>query len=246
MRGVNWRIIVAGLLCSVPASVFAQSDDATAEDLGPSELADFRATRIRFENRMDEWSKDTVGYVDLREQDAREKVREGYDLLIRSLEGQEAERRANAINQFETFLAQYSNAEYASHVRFRLAELYFEEASEQWLTASTEYFEKLEGDLSIEELESIGEEPRVDLSKSVNLYWEIVEHNRGLSLEQRYERLDAVYLMLGFCFMDSNSAQKNAQGARDVFGELIEVFPDSDLSDRAHLFLGNFFNFFHL
>ncbi len=206
-----------------------------------TEVEAFRETSERFAGRMEEIAKDTSEFVVFREAEEKAHVENRYREPMNALETQQAEQRLLAQGRFESFLVTYPSSPGSNHVRFRLAELYFEDATEQWQQASAAYFAKLEDpNLSIEEAESLGEAPKRDLGRSIALYDQIIASNRGLPVEQRYEYLDGTYLMLGFVYNDVNALQYDEEKAKATFTELISVSPNSELADRSHLFLGNF------
>ena len=207
----------------------------------PKEVEALHAVHARFTARVDEFKSDTRAFIGAREKAERDRLVLGYDSLLDELTELESNQRVLAIERFEDFLSRHGDESYASHVRLRLAELYFEDASEDWLIRSREYFRLAErGDLSLEEQEMLGEEPKINLARSVALYQRIVDDNRDLPAEEQYANLDAVYYMLGFSFMEVQSAQFNEVAARDVFEELVGVRSHSEFADGGHLFLGNF------
>ena len=234
-------LIAVLALCSQPAYAGRAGD--TVEGPVPEEVDSFRKARERFSERMTELDGDTRRYVDFREGEERSKLTGSYDALISSLEEDERGHRLLAVERFERFLERYPDAPYASHVRFRLADLYFEVATENWL-AEFEAFEEVMNDpnASLEDLERMEEqgEPKRDLGPSIALYEQIIADNLGRSDDERYERLDGTFVMLGFCYQDANAIQYDPTKAREAFANLIEALPDSELADRSHLFLGNY------
>lgn len=250
-----------------PSLAFAQASDRI-EGPVPEELQAFKEASARFVDRATEMRDDTREYVAYREELERRKLTAGYDQMLENLAELERNQRDLAIRRFEEFLDKYPSTPYSSHVRFRLADLYFEVENENWLERSRRYFERLnDTDLTLEEAEQLEAEgePRLDLSRAVALYKRIIEDNQDLPAGERYERLDGVYLMLGFVYAEENAAlpsadypARNESGdpfdptsfedvserksllAKATFRQLIERMPESELADRAHLFLGNF------
>ena len=227
-------VLIIALLLGGPA--WAQSADVV-EAVPPEEVEAFRKARDRFAVRMKELDDDTLAFVDLRESEERERLVGGYDAMLVNLETEANNRRLLAMERFQDFLERYPDAAYGSHVRFRLADLLFEDASEAFLLASDTYFSALNSD-DLEVLESLVE-PKMDLSGPIALYEKILSDNLPLPQEQRYERLDGVFLMLGFCYNDDNSLQQDQDRAMATFQQLVDELPESDLADRSHLFLGN-------
>ncbi len=237
--------VVLALAIASPAFASRASDTTAANIQGadPEELDAFRKTHERFIDRMKEMDRDTRSYVDLRESEERGKLVGSYDALISSMEEDERAQRILAIERFERFLERYPDAEYSSHVRFRLADLLFEQATEDWY-AAFESYDKVMNDpnASLEDLEAMEEQgaPLRDLARPVALYEKIIADNKDLPESEQYEGLDSTYVMLGFVYNDQNSRQYAPEKARIAFADLILNVPGSDLVDRSHLFLGNF------
>ncbi|MBW2252960.1 MAG: tetratricopeptide repeat protein [Deltaproteobacteria bacterium] len=233
-------LMIAIALCAW-AVAWAQEEPAVDDQLTgpiPEEVEAFKATQARFAARMAELEQDTRTFVDLRESEERARLSAGYDDLLTSLVDLEASHRALAIEEMEGFLKRYPDARYSSHVRFRLADFYFEEAKDAWLEAAQAYA-MLEEELGFERMDELPPMPTIDLQKAIDLYQRIVADNRDLPRESQYEPLDAVFYMLGFSYNEPNSAQKDEALARQAFEDLVAARPDSDLAEPAHLFLGN-------
>jgi TolA-binding protein len=211
----------------------------------PDEVSKFREVSERFHERMSEFEDETIKFIDLREAEEREKLREGYDLVIEKLEGKEKDYRDLVVERFEEFLKRYPDVPYSSHVRFRLADLYFEIASEDWLERSEAYYARVEDleaadDLeALEELDAL-EQPMIELATVIALYERIVADNKGMEDDERYDHLDGAYYMLGFCYYEPSARSYDPFKAADIYRELIAEMPESPLADQAHLLLGNF------
>lgn len=206
----------------------------------PQDVKFFKEAQARFSDRMKELEADTRAYIDERAKQENEKIAAGYDAAIKTLDVDVAERRALAIERFEQFLLKYPDVAYASHVRFRLADLYWEDARESWLAASSAYYVLEEKAIADNTPDLIPEMPMMDLAAPVALYERIIADNATLPREKQYEFLDGTYYSLGFVYAEENSAQYDDGLARQQFRELIRVRPDSALADDAHLNLGNF------
>lgn len=206
----------------------------------PAEIAAFKAAQERFGARMKELEADTREFLDEREKLERDKLSAGYDVAIDALDEEVRGQRVLAIERFEQFLQRYPDTPYASHIRFRLADLYWEQAKEQWLALSADYFALEEQMIAEHREDELPPEPIMDLAGPVALYERIIADNRGLPKEQRYEYLDGALYSLAFVFKESNAAQYDEDRARQTFLDLLAIAPDSALADDAHLNLGNF------
>ncbi len=233
------RLLALLALVAMP-SAWAQPVADRVDGAIPDEVEAFRQARERFTDRMRELNGDTHRYVDFREAEETEKLIGGYDALISRMELRDSDQRDLAILRFDTFLTKYPDLDYADHIRFRLADLYFEQATEDWISQYLDYENKLDNESTpIEVLEALVE-PQRDLSKALALYLKIIEGNKSLPTEQQYEKLDGTYVMLGFVYNDENSIQYDPALAKQAFSDLILFVPGSELADRSHLFMGNF------
>ncbi len=225
---------------AAPGPEAPQKSEVVAIVRDPQDVKFFKEAQARFDLRMKELEADTRAYIDERAKQETEKISAGYDGAIKALDLDVAERRALAIERFEQFLLKYPDAPYASHVRFRLADLYWGEARESWLAASTAYYAIEEKAIAENTPELIPEMPQMDLARPVALYQRIIADNATLPRDKQYEFLDGTYYSLGFVYAEENSAQYDDALARQQFREMIRVRPDSTLADEAHLNLGTF------
>lgn len=237
----------APLWLSLLAAPSAFAGDTERAEPVQADVEAMRAAQARLEARSEEFVRDTQEFVDRRELDEKRRLAQGYDAKLSALQEAERAQRVLAIEKFESFLQRHDASEYSSHVRFRLAELYFDEARDAWFHAYETYdqrisaweaatdAQKLDG-----EVEDPGDPPLVDLARCVPLYERIIEDNRKLPAEKRYEYLDATYYALAFAYSDDKVAQHDPDRAKVVFDELIAAFPESDLADGARMFRGNY------
>jgi TolA-binding protein len=216
------------------------SNDASADGGSESvDAEDYRSIESRYTDRMTELDADTRRFLSLREDEERGKLVSGYDQLISTLSEMEDDNRLLTRERMQAFLEQYPDTTYASHVRFRLADLLYVGAKTEWLRTSEEY-SVLEAQLIDEERwEEIPPQPMVDLGPTIELYQRIIRDNVELPSEQQYEHLDGAFYMLGFSYNESTSAQRDEDLAKQAFLDLIRVSPESELVDAAQLFLGN-------
>jgi TolA-binding protein len=226
------------------APVVRAQDDGVAESGAEiadirADLLDYHATEERFRTRMSELDGDTRRFFTVREEEERVKLTAGYDQLIDTLSDMEQDNRVLTRERMEYFLQTYPNAIYASHVRFRLADLLFVAAKLEWEQAMAEYA-AIEGRLIEEERwDEIPPEPKTNLQPAIDLYLRIIADNKDKPASEQYENLDGAYYMLGFCLFEATSGQRDESAASRAFVELTTETPDSPLVDAARLFLGN-------
>ncbi|MCP4921983.1 MAG: tetratricopeptide repeat protein [Proteobacteria bacterium] len=231
--------VLLAALTSAP--VLAQDEVAPVERVTgaiPSEVEAYEQSLERFRDRMNEFALDARSIVDQMEREEREKITLGYQLAIDELTGQEDSLRDLSITRFEYFLQKYPNSEYTPHVMFRLAELYFELANEEWSVAVTEY-SILEASTPEDQQWNLPPEPARDYSKSIALYEQM------LSDHGDYEYIDGAYYMLGYCYNEPLSQQNMEDPfaafdkAQGYFKTLVTEYPDSLFAVDGNFILGD-------
>ena len=121
-------------------------------------------------------------------------IKTKYEPLIALSEREERDRRLDAIAMFEAFLMKYpSDARWTPDAMFRLAELYYEKSSDEFLAAQEAFQLALDSPTP-----PTGEPPRPDYEKTISLY------RRMLTEFPNYRLLDAAYYLLGFCLSEMN------------------------------------------
>ena len=184
-------------------------------------------------------------------------IRGKYEPQITLNEQEEKQRRMDAIAMFESFLQKYPNDKrWTPDAMFRLAELYFEKSSEEFLTATEAYQKLLDSPTP-----PAAAAPMADYTRTIDLY------RRLLVDFPNYRFLDAAYYLLGFCHsemgqepeakqvllaltcsnkyrpldpppppakVDLNvAATTNGRALRDVYGDCKPVRPDSKFLPEA-------------
>lgn len=121
--------------------------------------------------------------------DKMKAIRAKYEPLIAINEKEEKERRLDAIAVLEAFLRKYpSDKKWTPDVMFRLAELYYEKSSEEFLATQEQYQKLLDSPTP-----PTAPPPKADYTNTVNLYRKL------LTEFPNYRLLDATYYLLGFC-----------------------------------------------
>ena len=240
---------VAALLALLwPASpvAFAQEagapsgDAAAAAELvdgrdAPQELESYQDTVSRFSDRMGEFEADARAWVRFREAEERASLDENYGALIDELDDDDRVLRATAARRFEAFLDKYPGASHSAHVMFRLAELYFEDAEEDFITADAEFRRAMDSLAEDADLDSIPEEPSKDYRKSARLYRQIIANHPD------YQYIDGCYYMLGYVLSQPASVLYDEGKGLEAFRDLVTQYPESQFAAYAHLRIGEYY-----
>ena len=221
-----------------------EGDDLDAQDEAPvaqgdgSEAAEdtdldaFRATHERYKDRVAEFAGEVSRIIARQYDEEVAELREGYERLVGKADLEERMLREKAIEAHEKFIKEHPESDYTARRMFRLAELYFEVADEQFLADNEEY-DRL-GDLFDQgKLEYLPEPPEKDYRKSIALYKKIIKRFPD------YGDLGAVYYMLGYTYSDESSRSEDPEKARTTYEELIANVPDSTYRAQAFVRLAD-------
>lgn len=154
-----------------------------------------------------------------------------YDKAIEELEEQERSRRLEAIARFEAFIEKYpSDPVYTPDAMFRLAELYFEKSSDDYLLASRAYEEEL---LAFDEGRRTTEPdpPLPNYEQTVNLHREL------LRKFPNYRLADGARYLLGYAY----SEQEQVDEALLAYQELVARHPESDFLPEVWTRIGEIY-----
>ncbi len=157
-------------------------------------------------------------------------VNERFDSKIRANEAVERQYRVDAIASFEGFLERYPNEpRYTPDAMFRLAELEFEKANDDFLVADEEYQDQM----ALYEAGKIADppaDPVRDYGRTIALFRQLIADWPD------YRLLDGAYYLLAYCELQMG----NEQEARRLFAELIVQRPESEFIPEAWIRIGEF------
>lgn len=193
---------VALALAFAPAGALAGGGATTGGIIKPGvRYSDEEKTEIKEMERLvadfEQASKDfraTVGAIVKRAYDEeRAKVKDRYDEAIKKEEKDERSRRLAAITLYEDFLRRHpADPKWTPDVIYRLAELYFEKANDEYLVAMEQY------DLAMRDYEAKKAAqppaaPRQDYQASIDLYLRLTREFPA------YRFLDGALYLMGYC-----------------------------------------------
>jgi tetratricopeptide (TPR) repeat protein len=245
------------LLLPVSTAVWAQQGQDAADEPQilverltgpiPEHVAEFDQVHDRYVTRMGEFQDDAREYVELIEKQKRRQIVDGYGRIIAGLRDDEEALRTLAKARFEDFLGKYPRSEASPHVMFRLAELYYEDAENNFLVADSNYNDRLieydeviqqmlaDGLADGEELPDPPEPAKKDYSKALALYDGIADSYPG------YESIDGVYYMLGYCLTEENAKYPDNERGLEAMKAVVRDFPASDFINDASMRLGEYY-----
>lgn len=169
------------------------------------EIQDLNKDLEWFKKATDSFQGTVNGIVKREYEKRRRGLLDDYGQKISKEEAEERSRRLAAITLFEDFLRRYPNDKrWTPDVIFRLAELYFEKASDEYNQA-TEEFEKLRDKFDRGELAGAPNPPRQDYSQTIEL------HRKLIREFPQYRLVDGAYYLLGYCLSEMGELEKGNQ-----------------------------------
>lgn len=229
-------LLVGGIATSASAQPSAARSAQSAETrslpnaphLDPEIAAAYeQAMRVYAEEVAD--YRETVGQIVNAEYRSRRARIDGYfQSEVELLRVEERARRGRAIEEFEQFLARFPNHPHHSpDVLFRLAELHYEKAEDDYILADFSY-EELRRQYEQGIIPELPEEPDKDFSTTIALFERLVRDFPD------YRQVDGAWYLLAICHLQMFDNHL----ALDAFKTLVYNYPDSDFSQEAYLRIG--------
>lgn len=181
------------------------------------ELKRLEAELLYYQAGAESFDADMRNLIRIKYNQQKDLLAAQYDRAISDLEDQERSRRMEAIARFEEFLKKYPNDPiYTPDAMFRLAELYYERSSDEYLQRSRGYEAELEAfETGARETEPPPPEPSFE--KTIGLHRDLLARFPG------YRLADAARYLLGYCYGEQGQTQE----ALASYLELTEKHPNS-------------------
>lgn len=190
------------VLLGVSVGQGAASAAASARPVDPRMLEEFAQDAARYAEAVKGYREAASAVIKQTHQRRMDEIRGKYEPQIALNENEEKQRRLDAIAMFEAFLRKHPNDKrWTPDAMFRLAELYYEKAAEEFLAATETYQKALDSDTP-----PTTEPPLPNYNPTIDLY------RRMLVDFPNYRLLDAAYYLLGF----SHSEMGQEPEARQV------------------------------
>lgn len=191
------KVVAAVLAGGLAATSHAAPNTPPGEPLDRAkELESIKEQIQHFEEASRDY-KQTVNHVVQREYiEKRKKLMAKYQAQLDAEEREEKSRRGAAIALFEAFLAKYRNDDrWTPDAMFRLAELYFEKANDEYLTATAQ-------------ASASGAQVMPDYQKTIDLYRELITQFPS------YRLVDGAIYLMGWCLGEMGKERESLQAMR--------------------------------
>ena len=210
MRGLGLTRLVGGAVTLLALALLPGAASAAGKSRAvprPAALPDAKVLdelaqdMTRFAEEVKGYRSSASGIIKRTYAQKVDAIRAKYEPQITGHEKGEKQRRKDAIAVLEGFLRKYpSDRKWTPDVMFRLAELYYEKAADDFLAAQETYQKALDSDHP-----PTTPSPKPDYAATVDLY-------RHLLVEfPNYRLLDATYYLLGFCLGEMGQEAEGKQ-----------------------------------
>ncbi len=153
-----------------------------------------------------------------------------FEQAIRDLEVLERNEREAAITRFEEFLSRYpDDAEFTPDAMFRLAELYYEKANDDYELATEAHRELAKK--AVAEGREPPPEPAKSYAPSIALYQQLITGFPD------YRFIHGMHYLLAYCLAEMGQGEE----AKIAYRTLIQKYPDSPFVAEAWVRLGDWY-----
>ena len=195
-----------------------------------AELPAFEAALSVFEGQMEDYRTTISNIVETEYTRRRSAIGELYNSQIDELRIQERESRLEAVADFERFLDRYPNdPQYTPDVVFRLAELHYELALDNYRLQDDEYA-RLVARYEAGIIPEMPDVPAYDFTRSIQLFDRLIERFPD------YRQLAGAYYLAAMC----HSEMGNVRIAQNYFTTLVEQYPQSEFAQESWVRIGEY------
>ncbi len=195
-----------------------------------AELQTFQKAFGRYATEITDYQVTVDSIIDAEYKRKVAQINGFYDVKIQANEAVERAYRVDAIAAFEDFLSRYpADKRYTPDAMFRLAELYFEKANDDFLIADDDFREQLAA-FEAGELADPPADPIRDYVGTIGTFEKLIAEWPD------YRLLDGAIYLLAFCELQMGRDQE----ARDLFAKLIVERPDSKFVPEAWIRIGEY------
>lgn len=158
------------------------------------------------------------------------KINENFESPIENLTMLEGANRDRSVELFEGYLKKYPKSDYIPDVLYRLAQLYFEKDSNEYIK-DQERYQKLYEDFKSGRVGTLPLEPKIDYSNTINAVKVLNKKYPD------YKFRDMALYLLGYAYFEQGDVDITAE----VFEQLADEYPNSNKLPEIYTRLGEFY-----
>lgn len=234
------QVEATGEAANEPAATESAATDVdapeVADDADPAAVARAEALR-EYQEAYKHYSAEMDGYkatvdsiVEAEYNRRVAQVNAGYSSKISTLDAVEQRRRNEAIAAFEEYIRRYPRTPgYTPDALFRLAELHFEKANADYLSADEAYQSEMQAYEDGERADPPAL-PSRDFTQTAMLFQRLVDDWPD------YEQVDGALYLLAYTKLQSNEEE----AARDLLMTLVDKYPESRFVPESWVRIGEY------
>ncbi len=223
--------------CQDGSPLAARARGGSVHRIEAKPLVNEEQARGELEQAVEKWEEEgKIFRADVRQlvqsqfDERRRFLSDNYEQAIRDLEVLERNEREAAITRFEEFLSRYpDDPEFTPDAMFRLAELYYEKANDDYELATEAHREIAKK--AVAEGRDPPPEPVKSYAPSIALYQQLIT---GFP---KYRFIHGMYYLLAYCLAEMGQGEE----AKVAYRTLIERYPDSPFVAEAWVRLGDWY-----
>lgn len=237
------------LMCVfAPGNLLAQQSEDNAEksEATPIEIEegdyplaakDVAAAVKRFTKRASEFQSDIAGTVEENFEHRDKVIDRKYEAELARFEKQEMSVILSAIEKFESFVKRFpKEKQYTPDAMFRLAELYYQKARQEFNQNREQRIAEYEKQLDMFDEGLIDDEPK---APHPDFFYSLKYYNIITRDFPNYRYIGDVYYLMAYCYQEEG----NLPRVRRAFEDLIASRPDSKYVAESYLRIGDaYFN----
>ena len=200
-------------------------DESYLEALGSYERA-----LNTYELEVTEYRDDINRLVRLEYESQRRRIQDMYEAEVDAMRDEERAFRSEAIERLEAFLNRYPyHPPETPDAMFRLAELYFEKESDDFITAENTYDEQYTL-YEMGRVPDMPELPEKDYTATISTFHTLIRDFPD------YRQIDGAYYLMGYSMLQMD----REDDAAEAFTALVSNFPDSDFAPEGWVRIGEY------
>ncbi len=229
--GFRVAVVFAGLLLVGGAQAQQAAPVPPSQAATPEVLQAIRDAAQRFEQRGAEYENVLSELLDGRLRQQVGELEAEYSAKVMATFAEERKVREAGIAAHEAFIARYPSGALTPQRMLHLSQMYFDQTRDEFLDQNIRYREDA-ARFDAGETDVPPQEPVRDHSRAIALLGQIIERFPA------YEQLDAAYYLLGYCYFEPTSRQRDAEKAFETYKALVDGRPGSKVVQSAYLRLG--------